>query len=172
MRRPWVTLSVLFNVFFISMIAVVALDERTETQREEDRLRVLIEPDCVEFQPEFLEFCRPRIGSELARIEPTTVYVSERGIERVRIEYEDENRQAIADIMAYDEFGRSWVNVDFQDGLISFDHYPDDARWDPDFSLIDRDLDGIPDQKVDWVLRKRFERVGEIIWRPFKKKDD
>lgn len=171
-HHGWVSLSVLLNVFFLGMFVIVALDERTESQRADDRIQALIEPDCVECEPDFLKFCRPRIGSELARIEPTAIYVAARGLPRVRFEYEDKSLQAITDIVAYDEFGRSWVNVDFQDGLISFNHYPDDVRSSPDLSFIDRDLDGIPDQKVDWDLVKGFERVGEIVWRPLKKKDD
>ena len=105
-------------------------------------------------------------------MEPSTIYVAERGRPPARFEYEDENMQAIIEISAYDEFGRSWMNVDFQDRLISFDHYPDDVSSRPDLSFMDRDLDGIPDQKIDWDLVKGFERVGEIVWRPLKKKDD
>lgn len=171
-RRAWVSLSVLLNVFFISMFAIVALDERTESQSADEEHETLIGPDCVEYEPEFLKFCRPRNGSDLARTEPNTIYVAAGGLPRARFEYEGENLQAISDISAFDEFGRSWVNVNFRAGLISFDHYPNDARSSPDMTFVDRDLDGIPDQKIDWDLKKGFERVGEVGWRVLKKKDD
>lgn len=171
-RNRWVTMSVLLNVLFLIACVIAVSDPRTASQKADDRLHALIEPDCVEWEPDFLRFCRPRIGSDLARIEPSTIYVAERGRPRARFEYEDENMQAITDISAYDEFGRSWMHVNFQDRLISFDHYPDDVSSRPDLSFIDRDLDGIPDQKIDWDLVKGFERVGEIVWRPLKKKDD
>jgi len=171
-RNAWVSLSVILNVFFVSMFVIVSLDERTESQRAEDRLQPLIAPDCIEFEPEALKFCRPRIGSELARIEPNTTYVAERGHPRARFGYEDENIRAITDIQVFDDVGRSCVNVNFKDGLISFDHYPNEGRSSPDLSFMDRDMDGIPDQKIDWDLAIGFERVGEIVWRPMKKKDD
>lgn len=171
-RRPWVSLSVLLNILFLSALAIVALDERTLSQIREDSLQALIVPDCVECEPELLKFCRPRVGSELARIEPNTIHVVHGGVRRGRFEFEDENMHAITEMAAFDEFGRSWINVNFQDGQIIFDHYPNDAEWSPDFSLIDRDLDGMPDQKVDWDLAKRFERTSEIVWHPLIKKDD
>lgn len=170
-RNAWVSLSVLLNVFFLSMLVIVALDERTDSQKAEDRLQALIEPDCVECQPEFLKFCRPRIGSELARMEPNTIYIAESGLPRARFEYADENTQTITDISAFDEFGRSWMNINFQDGLITFDRYPNDVSSSPDMTFTDRDLDGIPDQKIDWDLVKGFERVGDVVWRPLKKND-
>lgn len=170
-QNAWVSLSVLLNIFFIGVCVIVALDERTESQRAEERLWTLIEPDCVEFEPEFLKFCRPRIGSDLARRQPTAIFVAELGVPRVLFEYEDENPQTVTDIVAYDKDGRSWVSVNFQAGLVSFDHYSD-ASCEPDLSFLDRDLDGIPDKKIDWELKKGFERVGEIVWRPIKKKDD
>jgi hypothetical protein len=171
-RHAGIILSVLLNVFFIGVVVVVALDEKAERQRWDEVVRVLSEPNFVEYESEHLRFFRPRTGSELARIEPTAIYAAVDGVPRARFEFEDQELQAITSVSAYDEFGRRWVDVDFQDGKLSVEHYPNDVRSQPDLSFIDIDLDGIPDQKIDWALAKGFERAGEIVWRPMKTKDD
>lgn len=163
-RNPWVSLSVLINLLFFVALAIAILDERSLSQREEDSLPAVLWPDCVECRPESLKLCRPRVGSEMARIEPDAIYVVQDGVARVRIAYETADHGSISDISIYDESGRRWTIVDFKDNTLMFEHYSDDLVGNPDFSLIDRDLDGVPDEKVDWNSAKGFERVGELNW--------
>lgn len=169
-RSAWVSLSVLVNLLFLVTVAIAILDERSLSQRKEDGLQAVF-GDCVGCSPESLTFCRPRAGSEMARVEPNALYVVEAGIPRVRLECENEEMPTISEISTYDELGRRWTIVNFKNHTLSFEHYSDESVGDPDFSLIDRDLDGVPDQKVDWSSSTGFERVGELRWQPLEKKD-
>lgn len=171
-RQVLVGLSVLLNLVFIGAMVAVILDEKAEGDTEDKQLGDIVAPDCIECAPGVLQFCSPREASELARVEPNTIYVAMNGRPRARFVFEDDKLRAITEMSAFDEHGRSWLSVSFHPGAIIFDHYPEDWISKPDMSFIDKDADGIPDKKVDWISKKGFERVGDVVWRHIKKEDN
>lgn len=171
-RQVLVGLSVLLNIVFVGAMVAVVLGEKAEGDTGDQQLGGMVAPDCIECAPGVLKFCRPRETSELARVEPNTIYVAMDGRPRARFVFEDDKLRAITRMSAFDEHGRSWLSVNFLDRSIIFDHYPEDWISKPDMSFLDKDADGIPDKKVDWIRKEGFERVGDIVWRRIKKKDD
>ena len=128
--------------------------------------RVLIDPDFVGRAQGPLYFARAAPGSELSRIWPDNIYLIERGSTRAVFQFENGGGKPCTEITIHDRFGRQWVSVDLDDNAMIYEHYADDSKTGPDFSLRETDGDGIPDTMVNWEQKRGFEVDQKLTWRP------
>lgn len=157
--------SVCGNLLFLF---VLALGYYLDNEGELDKVAKdaeLVAPDCIRRSERMLYFCEAPPDSELARLAPNVIYVASDGVHRARFEFVSGDMRHLKEIGVMDSHGRPWVNASLEDGSLIYNRYLDDIESNPEFSLIDKDRDGIPDRKVKWNPPESFEPQQRLTWR-------
>lgn len=158
--------SICGNLLFLAVLVLGYYEEKKEKHRGRPEGDTLVAPECVERSLGPLHFCEAPSQSELARIVPDAVYVASDGLVRARFEFTDETLTMLKEVTLCDNLGRPWIDANLQDGSFIYSRYKDDVQIDPQFSLMDKNADGIPDMMVNWELQSSFEPDQELTWRP------
>jgi len=115
-------------------------------------------PDAFERAKRSLVLARWKTGDEMARLDPSSVFVIANGEVQLRLTYNSAIDGDIDSVGIYDRYGRPWLNADVVNNKYDLNTYAAPGPGnDPSTTISDTDGDGIPERRVRWP-------EGNIEW--------
>jgi hypothetical protein len=166
-RRGWrfslVTVSVAGNVLFVAVVVAAYLVSHEPSGEKEcpGIAKNALPPGFVCKEQGSLSFAEMSSREAAASVFGRTVFVASGGCIVAAFEF-DKSGGNVSTANIYDAACRPRLEMDVATGATSYSVY--DGSAEPEYSVRDKNGDGIPDVKIEWTSNTSFRRSEPIEW--------
>ena len=124
-------------------------------------------PEDFERTPSPLDFVRWNRQSEVAKVDPNSVFGLRNGEVQLRLTFNSARHRVLESVGVSDSAGRAWLDIDLLNRRYSVNQYePKDtgSSSQPRVTLSDTNGDGLVDRRSDWFEETIWCLEGQPSW--------